>query len=975
MSWWLASSTSLRAAALAITLGLSVAFTQSATLQGRISDQSGAIISGAKVTVTSPGGRNFSATSRTDGTYSIGGLSPGRYTIRATAPDLALRNPIELTIESGVRTQDLQLSIAVTSQQVAVQDTAATVTVDPSTNASATVLRGADLNALSDDPSDLAADLQALAGPGAGPNGGEVFVDGFSGGEIPSKDSIREVRLNQNPFAPEYDKLGLGRIEVFTKPGTDKFRGTLFHNFSDDVWNSRNPYAGEKAPFLLREYGGNVGGPINSRSSFFIDVRRDATDNGAIINGVTLDPATLTPQATTGVYRVEQRAARVGPRMDFQLDPKNTLTLSYRFTQMDVPGAGVGSFNQVSRGYDVLTKNQTAQISETALLGLTTVNEARFQYFRSAIADRPFSTDPAVQVLGSFFNGGAQVGRASDLQNSYEFQDYVSLARGKHTWRLGARLRGQTEIAISPLNFGGTFTFSGGIGPELDADHNPVLDATGQPVLIQVTSIEQYRRTLLFQNLGYSPARIRNLGGGASQFSIAAGNPLVAGGQADVGAFVGDDWRIRPNLTASLGLRYETQTNIGDRRDFAPRAAVAWAPAGRNKSGGKTVLRGGFGIFYDRFALTNTLAAERYNGIVQQQYIIPNPDTFPYIPSISAASAQTGSAIQEVSSRLRAPYILQSTLGIERQLPWNTKIAITYANSHGLHQLRSRDINAPIPGSFDPNAPEGGIFPYRTTSPIFLMESAGLYNQNQLILNVTTNATRNISLSGSYILNRALSNTDGVTTFPANQYDLTGEYGPAATDVRQRVSLNGTINTKWNFSLSPFVVIQSGPPFNLIVGQDLYDTTLLNARPAFATNPEKPGVIATAYGLLDPNPTPGEQIVPRNYGRGPGSVLLNLRVSKTIGFGKEANAGVQSANSGLRSIFSAAPAPRPYNLVISMAMRNIINHTNPGPVIGDIASPLFGQANQPSDARDLGGGGFSEAANNRRLELQVRFTF
>ncbi len=953
-----------------------VAFGQTATLQGRVTDQSGALVPNAKVTATSAAGRKFSASTRSDGTYAIAGLAPGKYAIDAEAPSLVLRRPVEVTLGGGVQTQDLELNIAVTSQQVAVQDSAEAVTVEPSSNASATVLRGEDLNALSDDPSDLAADLQALAGPGAGPSGGEVFVDGFSGGEIPSKDSIREVRLNQNPFSPEYDKLGLGRIEIFTKPGTDHFRGTLFHNFSDDVWNSRNPYAGVKAPFLLREYGGNAGGPMNGRSSFFVDVRWDATDNGAVINAVTLDPATLQPRATTGVYRVAQRAVRVSPRLDFQLDSKNSLTLSYRFTQMDVPGAGVGSFNLESRGYDVLTKNQTAQVAETALLGSATVNEARFQYFRTGIGQSPFSGSPAVQVLGSFFGGGAQVGRASDLHNSYEFQDYVSMGRGKHSWRFGARLRGQTETTVSPLNFGGTFTFSGGLGPELSGDNSPVRDASGQPVLVQITSIEQYRRTLLFQRQGMSPAQIRALGGGASQFSIATGNPRVAGGQVDVGVFAGDDWRARPNLTLSLGLRYESQSNIADRTDFAPRVAVAWAPGGRTSAAAKTVFRAGYGIFYERFGLTNTLAAERYNGVNQQQYIVPAPDTFPSLPS-NLGTAQMGSAVQEVSSRLRAPYIMQTTVGIERQLPGKTKLAVNYANSHGLHQMRSRDINAPLPGTFAAGAPHSGVFPYGGTSPIFLMESAGLYNQNQLMVNVTTAVNRNISLSGSYVLNRAWSNTDGVTTFPANQYDLTGEYGPAATDVRHRVSLNGTLATKWNFSLSPFVVIQSGPPFNLVVGQDLYGTTLFNARPGIASDASKRGVIATPYGLLDPNPTPGEAIAPRNYGRGPGSILVNLRVSKTIGFGREASAdaGGSSSGGGWRGVFSTPPQPHPYNLVISMAMRNIVNHTNPGPIIGDIASPLFGQANQPSDARDLGGGGFSEAANNRRLELQVRFTF
>ena len=965
-------------------IGYSPAFAQTAALQGRVSDPSGAVIAGATITAKDSAGRNFSAVSRVDGTYSIAGLPPGPYSIEAAAPDLALRNPVEITLQPGVQTEDLQLGVVLASQQIAVQDSAQTVTVDPSTNASATVLRGADLNALSDDPTDLAADLQALAGPGAGPNGGEVLVDGFSGGEIPSKDSIREIRLNQNPFSPEYDRLGLGRIEIFTKPGSDKFRGTAFYNFSDDFWNSRNPYAAEKAPFLLREFGGNLGGPLNGRSSFLMDVRRDATDNGAIINGVTLDPATLLSGPFTDVYRVAQRSLRLSPRLDFQLNAKNSLTASYRFTQMDVPGAGVGGFNLLPRGYDAGTKNQTVQISETAVLGAASVNDIRFQYFRAAVADRPFSAGPAIQVLGSFSSGGAPIGRSADLQNSYEFQDNVSLAHGKHTWRLGARLRGQTEATVSPLNFGGAFTFSGGVGPALDSNNNRVLDASGRPVLVQITSIEQYRRTLLFQMLGYSPAEIRDSGGGATQLSIAVGNPRFAGGQSDVGAFLADDWRLQPNLTLSLGLRYETQSNMSDRRDVAPRVAIAWAPGAGKNPGAKTVLRAGFGIFYDRFALTNTLTAERYNGITQRQYILTNPDSFPLIPPIASASAQAASLIERVSDRLRAPSIMQSTVAIERQLPWNTKVAVTYANSHGLHLLRSRDINAPLPGTFDPTVPDSGVFPFGSTGPIFLMESAGLYNQNQLILNVNTSASRNVSLSGSYVLNRAMSNTDGVTTFPANQYNLANEYGSAATDVRQRFSVNGSVNTKWNLSLSPFIVIQSGPPFDLTVGQDLYGTTLLNARPGFAATANRPGVIRSPYGLLDPNPTPDERLVPRNYGRGPGSILLNLRLSKTIGFGKERESnrdarpapGARSSNSGgLRGVFGRAPVPHPYNLVISMAVRNIVNHTNPGAIIGNIASPLFGQANQPSDARDLGGGGFSESANNRRLELQVRFTF
>jgi hypothetical protein len=200
----------------------------------------------------------------------------------------------------------------------------------------------------------------------------------------------------------------------------------------------------------------------------------------------------------------------------------------------------------------------------------------------------------------------------------------------------------------------------------------------GQFVLVNISSIESYRRTLLFLQLGYAASQIRQLGGGASQFTINGGSPAIGGGQADVGAFVGDDWKAKQNLTVSLGLRYETQSNIHDWRDIAPRVGLAWAPGGSAKSRSKNVIRAGFGMFYDRFSLGDTLTAERYNGIVQQQYVITNPDFFPAVPAITSLSGPVPpSTIQEISSSLRAPYLMQSAVGFERQIPFNTTVSIT----------------------------------------------------------------------------------------------------------------------------------------------------------------------------------------------------------------------------------------------------------------------------------------------------------
>ena len=420
-------------------------------------------------------------------------------------------------------------------------------------------------------------------------------------------------------------------------------------------------------------------------------------------------------------------------------------------------------------------------------------------------------------------------------------------------------------------------------------------------------------------------------------------------------------------------MRYETQTNIHDGRDIAPRIAFAWAPGASGKKASKTVIRGGFGMFYDRFGLGSTLTASRFNGLVQQQYVVTNPDFFPTIPTLaSLAGSRTTQAIQEKDANLRAPYLMQSAATLERQLPKNSTLALTYTNSHGVHTLRSEYIT---PGTGQ--------------SPILLMTSSAIYNQNQFIANVNSKVNPAISLFGYYVFNRALSSSDGLSTFPGNPYNYSGEYGRAATDIRHRVLMGGTIILRWNIRLNPLVTWQSGAPFNITTGEDNYSTTLFTARPGIATDLTRPGLIQTVYGLLDPNPTPSEKLLPRNYGRGPSMQMINLKIGKTWGFGPEKggvgdirasrNGGgggggpalsVPRTNGGM---FGSATTARKYNVNLSMSCRNLFNHFNQGPIIGNISSPLFGMSNQAPGGPN--GEGFSESANNRRLELQLRFTY
>lgn len=963
------------------------AFAQTASLRGVVTDPSGGVVPGASVTARGPS-TSRTARSNDQGTYSFSGLPPGSYVVKVSAPGLSLAQPTTIELKAASQTLNFELQVASQQDEVTVGDTAAgqTVSTDANNNASALVLKGDDLQALADNPDDLAADLQALAGPSAGPNGGSIFIDGFSGGQMPSKEAIREIRINQNPFSAEYEKLGFGRIEIFTKPGSEKFKGALYYNFADAFWNSRNPYAAQKAPFRLHEYGGSISGPLGKRASLFADIRRDAIDNGSIINGITLNPSTLAViRPFTDILVAPARRLSMNPRLDFRINDNHTLVARYSFIRIDVANADVGSFNLVSRGIHSANDSQNVQLTETAVIGRNVVNETRFQYYRADGFSVANDGSPAIQVIGSFNGGGSPVGRFSQLSTNYEIQNYTSIMHGAHAVRFGVRVRAETADNASRQNFGSTFTFAGGLAPVLNAANQPILNTAGQPVLASIDSIERYRRTLLFARMGLSVAQIRAAGGGATQFSVNAGNPAVSANLVDLGLFVGDDWRVRPNLTVSAGLRYEIQNNISDWRAFAPRLAIAWAPATKSgKTRPKSVIRAGFGMFYDRFSLFNTIVAKRYDGVQQQQYVVTNPDFYPLVPDTSTLPGlKSTQAIQRISDRLRAPYVMQSALSFERQLPASTTIAITYANTHGLHLLRSQDVNAPLPGTY----PTNPVYPLGKSGPLFLTESAGLYNQNQLITNVNTRFNKRVSMFGSYILNLARSNTDNSGTFPARPYSFEGEYGPASTDVRHRVTLGGSLTAKWDIRLNPFLTAESGPPFDITAGRDLYGTTLFNGRPGISSDPAKPGLIATRYGLLDPNPTPGQALLSRNFGRGPGSILVNLRLGKTFAFGlgegHEAPTNIPGGGpqrGSAAGVFTPPPAgagapartSRRYNITISMSVRNLLNHNNPGPIIGNITSPLFGQANQPAGG---GTGGFSESANNRRLELQTRFTF
>ncbi|MCX6624768.1 MAG: carboxypeptidase-like regulatory domain-containing protein, partial [Acidobacteria bacterium] len=418
---------------------------QRAALRGQVTDESGAVVPAATVVLNGPTGTRTTKTGG-DGNYVFIDLPPGDYTLRASAPQLVLREPATIRVLSTSQTLNLLLHVLAEKQEVTVEESSKpTLSTEASANASAVVMRGSDLDALSDNPNDLAADLQALAGPAAGPNGGTIFIDGFSGGEMPSKNSIREIRINQNPFSPEYDRLGFGRIEIFTKPGTDKFHADLGYNFATDKWNSRNPYAAEKAPFHLHELREMVSGPLGKRASFNVTFMREWVDNGNVVNAVIVDPRTLAVTPFTDTPVAELRRTAATPRVDYQLSTNHTLSVRYSYNRDIVRNAGTGGFNLESRGYHNDALGHTLQVTDTAVVSTSVINETRFQYFGPSTVSQANLPGYAIQVLGAFSGGGNPLGRSTNSQNNFELQNNTSVLRDLHTLRFGVRVRATTE--------------------------------------------------------------------------------------------------------------------------------------------------------------------------------------------------------------------------------------------------------------------------------------------------------------------------------------------------------------------------------------------------------------------------------------------------------------------------------------------------------------------------------------------------
>ena len=957
------------------------------SISGQVVDSLGGVVSGATVIAVDSASKEKQTTTNKDGEFTINGLAPGKYIVRVVADKFGLYENADVEVTAGAK-QELIVALSVEAIKEEVQvNVDNNVSTDQDRNADATVLKGEALEALPDDPDDLEAALQALAGPAAGPNGGQIYIDGFTGGRLPPKDAIREIRINQNPFSAEFDRPGRGRIEILTKPGSDKLRGSFGFNFNDESLNSRNPFAANRAATQQRFFNGNLSGPIKKgKSSFFIDASQRTNDTNSVVNATILD-SSFNPVAFNRDFTVPSTRLSISPRIDYQLNSSNTLVGRYSFTRNKSEDQGFGGFTLPSRASDVSGTEHEIRLTETAILNPKTVNETRFEYSvnrRDNIGDNSI---PSINVSGAFNGGGAQVGDNFTDTNRYEVTNITTTSFGansQHSFKFGGRLRGVSIKNNSESGFGGAFTFTG------------VRDAVTGEVLF--SSIEQYRQKVLG-----NPNPIFN----PNQFSITGGDPLAKVSQFDVGFFATDDWRISPKLTLSFGLRYENQNNIDDNMNFAPRLSFAYS------LDQKTVIRGGGGIFYDRYGENNTLQVNRFNGSNQIQYIVTSGAVLGQpvftlngvsnVPTAAqlAAVAPGSFSVFRTSEDLQAPTNYQWAFSVERQLPFKMRGAVSYIGNRSIHQLRTVNINAPACG-YGVTCPTAtaaiqALRPDPTQGNIFEYQSNGYSNQQQLFFNLNSTIGSRVTFSGFYGLGVSKGNEGS----PLYSYDFNNEYGYSSGDTRHFFGMFASIRLPWDVRMSPFINASTGTPFNITTGFDNNRDSNFNERPTYQQLNDACRRLSLSYQFCDISgiSNPATTIIPRNYGRGPGSFLVNLNFNKTIGFGgskETASAGGTQGQGGGRGGrggggrgpgggmmgggpgggFFGGAGDKPYNLTFGLQITNLFNRVNLGNPVGNLSSDRFGQYTSTSGGGfggRFGGGGSGTA--NRIVTLSMRFSF
>jgi outer membrane receptor protein involved in Fe transport len=824
---------------------LTNASAQSPEITGMVVDPSGAPIPGIIVSLS---GRE--AATDAEGVFRFRGLKPGRHQLRIEQQPF---QPVSKTVQlSATPPAPLRivLELAEVRTEVTVTEQVPEVSTSPADNLSAVTVDSEDLQGLPVLGSDYMSVLEEfVGGAGADPGGATVVVDGveMDARSVPVE-AIQQVRVNRDPYTAEFTRPGRGRIEITTRNAATDFHGSLRAGVRHSALDARNTFAPARPDENRQFFTGFLSGPLDrsGKTGFMIAAERQNENLQSLVYAQT--PTGLVNQQV----RTPQSSSDMMIKVRRLVGEKHVFNFRFDREKETADNQGTGGFRLPEVGFTDWRTEQAWRMQHSAFLSPTLISDLSLEWESSR--SRLASLSEGVRrlsVADAFIAGGAQMDEEA-TEKELGLKYVLSWSKGKHLVRGGISVPDWTWQTYRDLsNRQGTYQFA---------------------------SLEDFR-------LGRPFA-----------FTQQTGNGIVSFRQRTVGLFVQDNINFRPGLTVGLGLRYDRQNFPGDTNNFAPRVSVAWAP-GRER---KTVLRAGFGIFYDRLRPGVLQDVLLFGGGDFRRLIISNP-AWPEPLLSSSEQTLVPPAIVRAAADLRSPYTLHYTLAIERKLSAGTTASATWTRFRGVSLFRSRDINAPLAPAWERPDPAFGI--------IRQIESSGTVESQSLELGLSGRLTRFFSGSVRYELGRVMSNVDGVDMLPANSYNIGSEWSRSNRDRRHVVRALGNVRVRNWFQTGFVVSAGTGGPYSLTTGRDENQDGIANDRPVG---------------------------VARNTLHGPGWMRLDLRMSKEFGL---------SGGNG--------DGPK---IAATIDAFNVLNRVNYAGYVGNLSSPFFGLpvAAQPARRIQLG---------------------
>ncbi len=740
-------------------------------------DQTKAVIPGATVTVTGLDDALKTAAvapvkTSDQGVATIAGLPLGRYLVRAEFAGFEIGELKEIRVRSGDNKHVVVLAIKGLQDSVTVSRDAQEAASDRRGNAFGSALTREQVEALSDDPDEMAKQLQEMAGTNA-----VMRVDSFEGGKLPPKAMIKSIHITRDAFAAENHNAGGLFIDIITQPGVGPIRGGGRYSLRDGALSGRSPFTPIKGPERSQNFGTNFGGSlVKDRSSFNLSL--NGTTSYDTPNGNVALPGGTRSEALN--LRTPRDNFFMFANLDYAVTKDQTLRVSYNQQDSTQHNLGVGAYDLSDRAYANEEHNHTLRIQEAGPLGRRFFTNTRLEISWVDTAARSAVEAPTIRVNDAFTSGGAQVagGRRTRTFNLSSDLDYV---RGINSVRGGIVLNGGSYRSDDTSNYLGTYTFESLAAFE-----------AGTP--------RSYTRRIGDPNIDY--------------FNLQAG------------AYIQDDIRVRKGLTLSPGLRYEVQTHLSDYRAFGPRFGVTWAPF----KNGKTTLRASAGIFYDWLSSGTYEQTLRVDGLRQQELNVvnpgyPDPGTFGVVPPIN--KYLLGQDLQMARNR-------RLSAGVDYAITPKVRIGTSYAHTNGSGLLRGLNLNPPVNGvranpvfgnivdvAGDASSRQNSLNTFLQVSILPPSPVPGKERWNWKRTNFGLN----------YSLNKVENDTDGAFGVPATG-DLRLEWGPASQDVRHR--LNGFFSLQWlrNFSANLSLSVASASPYTIKTGFDDNGDLIFNDRPA-----------------------------------------------------------------------------------------------------------------------------------------------